>query len=73
MTGVEKRANAVEFAANWKGRRDEKQETSLFWISLLQKVCGTEEPYKYIAFDIPVKLDHTISFIIICLSIKSLL
>lgn len=39
-----------------------KQETSLFWIALLQKVYGVEEPDKYIAFELPVKLDHT-SFI----------
>lgn len=62
MTDMEKRAAAAKFAADWKGRGDEKQETSLFWIALLQKVYGVEEPDKYIAFEVPVKLDHT-SFI----------
>ena len=55
-------AAAAQFAADWQGRGDEKQETSLFWIALLQKVYGVEEPDKYISFEVPVKLDHT-SFI----------
>ena len=62
MTDMEKRTAAARFAADWKGRGDEKQETSLFWIALLQKVYGIEEPDKYISFEVPVKLDHT-SFI----------
>ena len=35
---------------------------AFFWIALLQKVYGIEEPDKYISFEVPVKLDHT-SFI----------
>ena len=62
MTDVEKRTAAARFAADWKGRGDEKQETSLFWITLLQKVYDIEEPDKHISFEVPVKLDHT-SFI----------
>ncbi len=62
MTDMERRAAAAKFVAEWQGRGDEKQETSLFWISLLQKVYGVEEPDKYIAFEVPVKLSHT-SFI----------
>ena len=62
MTDVEKRAAAKEFAANWKGRGDEKQETQAFWMSLLQKVYGVAETDKYIDFEVRVKLDHT-SFI----------
>lgn len=62
MTDMERRAAAAQFAADWQGRGDEKQETSLFWIALLQKVYGVEEPDKYIAFEVPVKLGHT-SFI----------
>ena len=38
MTDVERRAAAARFAADWRGRGDEKQETSIFWMSLLQKV-----------------------------------
>ncbi len=62
MTDAERRAAAKQFAADWQGRGDEKQETSLFWVALLQKVYGVTEPDKYISFELPVKLDHT-SFI----------
>ena len=62
MTEVEKRAAAREFAADWKGRGDEKQETQSFWMALLQKVFGVAEPDKYIEFEVRVKLSHT-SFI----------
>ncbi len=62
MTDMEKRTAAARFAADWKGRGDEKQETQAFWLALLQKVYGVDEPEKQIAFELPVKLDHT-SFI----------
>lgn len=62
MTDIERRTAAARFAADWAGRGDEKQETQAFWLALLQKVYGVEEPEKYIAFELPVKLDHT-SFI----------
>lgn len=62
MTDIERRTAAARFAADWKGRGDEKQETSVFWMGLLQRVYGVEEPDKYIPFELPVKLDHT-SFI----------
>ena len=56
------RSAAAKFAADWQGRGNEKQETQSFWITLLQKVYGVTEPDKYIAFEVPVQLDHT-SFI----------
>jgi hypothetical protein len=62
MSDTERRQAAKQFAADWLGRGDEKQETQSFWLSLLQKVFGIEEPEKLIAFEVPVKLDHT-SFI----------
>lgn len=62
MTEAERRLAAREFAADWKGRGDEKQETQAFWMALLQKVYGAAEPEKYIEFEVRVKLDHT-SFI----------
>ena len=62
MTDTERRSAAARFAADWKGRGDEKQETQAFWLTLLQKIYGVEEPEKYISFELPVKLDHT-SFI----------
>ena len=61
MTNTEQRTAAAGFAANWKGRGDEKQETQRFWIELLTKVFGVDGSAA-IAFEVPVKLDHT-SFI----------
>lgn len=62
MTEIEKRMAAAKFAENWKNRGDEKQDTQTFWLMLLQKICGVENPENYIHFELPVKLDHT-SFI----------
>ena len=66
MTDVEKRTAAVRFAADWKGRGDEKQETQAFWLALLQKVYGVDEPEKDIAFELPVKLDLAFSETGVC-------
>ena len=38
MTDTERRNAAARFAADWKGRGDEKQETQAFWLALLQKI-----------------------------------
>ena len=62
MTDAQRRSAAKQFVADWTGRGDEKQETQAFWRTLLQKVFGVEEPDKFIAFEMPVKLNHT-SFI----------
>ena len=61
MTNIEQRSAAAKFAADWQGRGDEKQETQRFWIELLTKVFGVDGSAS-IAFEVPVKLDHT-SFI----------
>ncbi len=62
MTDTERKAAARQFAADWQGRGDEKQETQSFWLALLRNVFGIAEPEKFIDFEVPVKLDHT-SFI----------
>ena len=62
MTNAERRAAAKQFAIDRRRRGDEKQETQSFWLTLLQKVFGVDEPDKYIQFEVPVKLSHT-SFI----------
>ena len=61
MTDIERRTAAAKLAADWRGRGDEKQETQRFWIELLTKVFGVDGSTA-IAFEVPVKLDHT-SFI----------
>lgn len=59
MTDVQQRAAARQFAADWKDRGDEKQETQAFWLALLQKVFGVDEPEKYISFERRVEVDDT--------------
>ena len=57
MTDAERRAAAKQFAADWKGRGDEKQETQHFWIALLSKIFGVAEPDKFIDFERRVEVD----------------
>ena len=38
MTDIERRMAAKQFAADWNGKGDEKQETQSFWLALLQTV-----------------------------------
>ena len=51
MTDAERRSAADKFAADWKNRGDEKQETQRFWIALLQNVYGAEQPTETIEFE----------------------
>lgn len=53
---------AKEFAAKWNGKGYEKGESQTFWLELLQKVLGIEDPYSIISFENQVKLSNT-SFI----------
>ena len=62
MTDVQQKMAAQQFAKNWTGHGDEKQETQRFWIDLLQNVFGVEQATNAIEFEVRVKLDHT-SFI----------
>ena len=57
MTDAERRAAAKQFAADWKGRGDEKQETQAFWMTLLSKVFGVAESEKAIDFERRVEVD----------------
>lgn len=59
MADTEKRMAAKKFAAEWAGRGDEKQDTQTFWLTLLQKVYGVEEPDKSINFEKTVTVDST--------------
>lgn len=62
MRQVEQEAAAKAFAEKWKGKGDEKQDSQRFWIELLQKVYGVEDPASFVRFETRVKLSHT-SFI----------
>ena len=46
MTDAQKKLAAKQFVKDWTGHGDEKQETQRFWMALLQKVFGVEEPEK---------------------------
>lgn len=59
MTDVERRSAAAKFAADWKGRGDEKQETQRFWLSLLQNICGVTQPTEIIEFEKRVEVDNS--------------
>ena len=63
MTDTQRRAAAKQFAADWQGKGYEKGHSQTFWLSLLQKVYGVEEPDKFITFEDQIMLDHT-SFIV---------
>ena len=62
MTDVQQKLAARQFAKDWAGRGDEKQETQVFWIDLLQNVFGVEQATNAIEFEVRVKLDHTSFF-----------
>ena len=53
---------AKEFAAFWAGKGYEKGQSQAFWLELLQKVFGVEDPTHFVEFEEQVKLDNT-SFI----------
>lgn len=59
MTETEQKAAAKKFAADWKGKGDEKSDTQKFWLSLLRDVYGVEEPEKFAEFEVRVKNEHT--------------
>ncbi len=51
MTEKEKKAGAKRFAEAWANRGDEKQETQVFWLSLLNQVFGVADPMQHIQFE----------------------
>lgn len=58
MTDAQQRAAAKKFAAEWRGRGEEKSDTHLFWMGLLRIVFGVEDVEQHIQFEKPVLLDH---------------
>jgi len=61
-TDTKQRQAAKTFAAKWSGKGYEKGESQPFWIELLQKVLGVDDPFGIISFENRVKLSNT-SFI----------
>ena len=62
MTNTQQKLAARQFAKDWAGRGDEKQDTQTFWRTFLRDVFGVSKPEDVIKFEVPVKLGHT-SFI----------
>ncbi len=54
---------AKEFAAFWQGKGYEKGQSQAFWLELLQKVFGVEDPTHYIEFEDQVHIDRSTGFI----------
>lgn len=54
-------AAAGEFARRWSGKGYEKGDTQKFWLELLQKVYGLEDPYSFVKFEdkVNVMVDST--------------
>ncbi len=50
---------AAFFAQEWQGKGYEKGDTQRFWLELLQKVLGVEDPYSFISFEDEVMVDKT--------------
>jgi hypothetical protein len=63
MTEKEQKKAAKEFAERWENKGNEKQETQLFWIDLLQNVLGVTNPTQYIEFEKPVVVDKNTKYI----------
>src|SRR5574344_1890596 len=62
MNDKEQREAAKEFAQYWASKGYEKGDSQPFWLTLLRKVLGIENPEQFIAFEEQVHLDNT-SFI----------
>ena len=59
MDSVQQRNAARQFAKDWAGRGDEKQDAQNFWRQLLHDVYGMESPEKSVSFEYKVKNDQT--------------
>ena len=59
MTPLEQKKAAAEFAEEWAGQGSEKSQTQKFWLELLQKVFGVDDPYHFITFEDEVMVDNT--------------
>lgn len=55
----EKKKNARQFSIEWLNRGSEKQETQVFWLSLLRDVLGVSRPEEIIRFEERVQMDNT--------------
>ena len=59
LSAKQQSAAAEAFAARWSGTGYEKGDTQKFWLELLQKVLGVEDPYTFVEFEDKVMVDNT--------------
>ena len=57
MTEAERKEAARRFINHWRGKGNEKQDSQLFWMSLLQDVYGMENVGQNVQFERPVIVD----------------
>ena len=51
------RSDVQRFVREWSGRGDEKQDTELFWIDLMQSVLGLEDATRRLRFQVRADTD----------------
>lgn len=54
-TGTKQRQAVKTFVKDWTGKGYEKGETQRFWLDLLHRVFGVDNPTQIMQFEIPVK------------------
>ena len=54
-TGTKQRQAVKAFVKDWTGKGYEKGETQRFWLDLLHRVFGVDNPTQIMQFEIPVK------------------
>lgn len=54
-TGTKQRQAAKAFVRDWTGKGYEKGETQRFWLDLLHRVFGVDNPTQIMSFELPVK------------------
>ncbi|MDO4803484.1 MAG: methylase [Lachnospiraceae bacterium] len=57
MTEAERREAARKFINHWRAKGNERQDSQLFWVSLLQDVYGMENVRENVQFERPVLVD----------------
>lgn len=61
MKNTEQRKAAKDFSERWKNRGYEKGEAQKYWMELLQKVFGVEDPFNFVEFEDQVKNENNIT------------
>ncbi len=54
-TGTKQRRAVKAFVKDWMGKGYEKGETQRFWLDILHRVFGIDNPMSIMQFEIPVK------------------